>query len=151
MSIETRPDWHEYFMEIAQVVSMRATCRAVAVGAVLVRDRQILATGYNGPPSGESHCTDQGECYPGLTKCTDSKELPSRAIHAEVNAIAQAARQGISTKASVMYVTLAPCLSCLKLLIAADVRQVYFRDGEIPQSYQKFLSPQIGIQKLQRL
>jgi dCMP deaminase len=122
----TRPDWDEYFMMIAKLVAMRSTCLATPVGAVIVKDRQILASGYNGPPSSSPHCIDQGFCYPGLDNCAESKTLPSRAIHAEANAIAQAAKHGISTQGSQIYVTLEPCLSCLKLIISAGIKEVFF-------------------------
>lgn len=125
-SLEIRPNWDEYFMMLAKLVAMRSTCLAFPVGAVIVKDRQILASGYNGSPSGTAHCTTQGYCYPGLKTCGDSKVFPSRAVHAEANAIAQAAKHGIKTEGSSIYVTLEPCLSCLKLIISAGIREVFF-------------------------
>ncbi len=111
---------------LAKLAATRSTCLAVPVGAVIVKQRQVLATGYNGPPSGSPHCTAQGFCYPGLPSCDASRTLPSRAIHAEANAIAQAARHGIATEGATLYVTLAPCLSCLKLIISAGIREVVY-------------------------
>ena len=128
----TRPDWDEYFMMLAKLVAMRSTCLATPVGAVIVKDRQILASGYNGPPSGSPHCIDQGFCYPGLRDCSESKTLPSRAIHAEANAIAQSASHGISTQGAQIYVTLEPCLSCLKLIISAGIREVFYEESSNP-------------------
>lgn len=120
-----RPSWHEYFLAIARTAATRTTCLASPVGAVIVRDKQILATGYNGAPSGSSHCTEQGYCYPGVDICSQSS-LPSRAIHAEANAIAQCARHGIPTEGAIIYITLEPCLNCLKLIIAAGIKEIYF-------------------------
>lgn len=121
-----RPSWHEYFMMMAKLAATRSTCLAFPVGAVIVKDRQVLATGYNGSPSGSIHCTAQGFCYPGLSSCDASKTLPSRAVHAEANAIAQAAKHGVSTQGSIIYVTLEPCISCLKLIISAGVKEVFY-------------------------
>jgi dCMP deaminase len=124
--ISSRPTWDEYFMMMAKLTATRSTCLAFPVGAVIVKDRQVLATGYNGSPSGSAHCTAQGECYPGLSACNASKSLPSRSIHAEANAIAQAAKHGINTGGSIIYVTLEPCLACLKLVISAGIREVFY-------------------------
>lgn len=121
-----RPTWDEYFLMMAKLAATRSTCLAFPVGAVIVKDRQVLATGYNGPPSGSPHCIAQGFCYPGLSSCDASRSLPSRAIHAEANAIAQAAKHGIATEGAQIYVTLEPCLSCLKLLISAGIGQVFY-------------------------
>ncbi len=120
-----RPDWNEYFLLMAKLAATRSTCLAFPVGAVIVKDRQVLATGYNGSPSGSAHCTSQGYCYDGVHNCAESK-LPSRAVHAEANAIAQAARHGIATDGATIYVTLEPCLSCLKLIISAGIREVFY-------------------------
>ena len=120
-----RPTWDEYFLAIAKLAATRSTCLAFPVGAVIVKDRQVIATGYNGAPANSVHCTSQGFCYPGLEDCSKSN-LPSRAVHAEANAIAQAAKHGISTDGSAIYVTLEPCLSCLKLIISAGIREVFY-------------------------
>jgi dCMP deaminase len=123
---ENRPSWDEYFLMMAKLAATRSTCLAFPVGAVIVKNRQVLATGYNGSPSGSVHCTTQGFCYPGLTSCDSSSSLPSRAVHAEANAIAQAAKHGISTQGASIYITLEPCLSCLKLVISAGITEVYY-------------------------
>jgi dCMP deaminase len=123
---ELRPNWHEYFLMMAKLAATRSTCLAFPVGAVIVKDRQLLATGYNGSPSGSVHCTAQGFCYPGLSSCDASSLLPSRAIHAEANAIAQAAKHGINTNGASIYVTLEPCISCLKLIISAGIKEVFY-------------------------
>mgnify|MGYP006272259287 CR=1 FL=1 len=121
-----RPSWDEYFLMLAKLAATRSTCLAFPVGAVIVKNKQVLATGYNGSPSGSAHCTAQGFCYPGLSSCDASKEMPSRAVHAEANAIAQAAKHGIPTEGASIYVTLEPCLSCLKLIISAGIREVFY-------------------------
>ncbi|MEA5531347.1 dCMP deaminase family protein [Dolichospermum sp. UHCC 0684] len=121
-----RPTWDEYFLMLAKLAATRSTCLAFPVGAVIVKNKQVVATGYNGSPSGSAHCTTQGYCYPGLNSCDASKILPSRAVHAEANAIAQAAKYGISTDGSSIYVTLEPCLSCLKLIISAGIKEIFY-------------------------
>jgi dCMP deaminase len=121
-----RPTWDEYFLMLAKLAATRSTCLAFPVGAVIVKDKQVVATGYNGSPSGSVHCIAQGYCYDGLTSCDASKAMPSRAVHAEANAIAQAAKHGISTDGASIYVTLEPCLSCLKLIISAGIREVFY-------------------------
>ncbi|MTJ07272.1 dCMP deaminase family protein [Anabaena sp. UHCC 0204] len=121
-----RPTWDEYFLMLAKLAATRSTCLAFPVGAVIVKNKQVVATGYNGSPSGSAHCTTQGYCYPGLSSCDASKTLPSRAVHAEANAIAQAAKYGISTDGSSIYVTLEPCLSCLKLIISAGIKEIFY-------------------------
>ena len=124
--IYQRPSWDEYFLMIAKLAATRSTCLAFPVGAVIVKDKQVLATGYNGPPSGSNHCTSQGFCYPELSSCDASKALPSRSVHAEANAIAQAAKHGICTNGAIIYVTLEPCIYCLKLIIASGIKEVFY-------------------------
>jgi dCMP deaminase len=121
-----RPSWNEYFLMLAKLAATRSTCLAFPVGAVIVKNKQLLATGYNGPPSRSAHCLDLGYCYPGLDSCDASKAMPSRAVHAEANAIAQAAKNGVQTDDASIYVTLEPCLSCLKLIISAGIREVFY-------------------------
>ncbi len=124
-----RPDWHEYFMLIAKIVALRSGCNSRPTGAVIVKDKRILATGYNGPMPGAWHCTDKGEAY-----CfRREKGIPDidkynfcRATHAEANAIAQAARFGISVEGASIYCTLAPCYVCLKLIASAGIKEVYY-------------------------
>jgi dCMP deaminase len=123
---DQRPTWNEYFLMLAKLAATRSTCLAFPVGAVITRNKQVLATGYNGSPSGSVHCTSQGYCYPDLSSCDASKAMPSRAVHAEANAIAQAAKNGIPTGDASIYVTLEPCLSCLKLIISAGIREVFY-------------------------
>jgi dCMP deaminase len=129
LPISHRPTWNEYFMLLAKLAATRSTCRAAAVGAVVVKDKQVLATGYNGPPAGAHHCTDMGYCYEGISRCDADQAYPSRSSHAEANAIAMAAKKGISVDGATIYATLEPCLSCLKLIIASGIQEIYF---EVP-------------------
>jgi dCMP deaminase len=149
----SRPTWHEYFLMLAKLAATRSTCLAFPVGAVIVKNKQILATGYNGSPSGSAHCTAQGYCYPDLSSCDASKTLPSRAVHAEANAIAQAAKHGISTDGASIYVTLEPCLSCLKLIISAGIKEIFyetpFNQGDKARVRDSF--SQEGLVKLQKI
>ncbi len=128
-----RPSWNEYFMLIAKLVSTRSTCNSRPTGAVLVKDRQILATGYNGSMPGAPHCTDQTMadgspyCHRRVLEIADvDKYNYCRASHAEANAIAQAARHGVPIKGASLYVTLEPCFVCIKLLATAQIEQVFY-------------------------
>jgi dCMP deaminase len=113
-----RPDWDQYFMNIAATVATRSTCDRAAVGAVLVRDKRILTTGFNGSPAGLSHCDEIGHLM------VDGHCV--RTTHAEANAVIQAALHGISSKGSVCYVTHFPCLNCTKILINAGVNEIIY-------------------------
>jgi dCMP deaminase len=120
--------WDEYFMEIASIAATRSTCIVSQVGAVLVKDRQIVSTGYNGSPSGTKHCIEQGYCHEGVKDCHEDRSIPSRAVHAEANAIAQAAKHGIATNGCKIYSTLQPCLSCFKLIVNAGIIEVVYKE-----------------------
>lgn len=126
---ENRPSWDEYFMLLAKLAATRTTCYSRPVGAVIARDKRILATGYNGAPPGTWHCTDAKQCFwrqpENHVDGIEPREL-SRAVHAEMNAIAHAARNGISIEGGSIYVTLSPCMSCFKSLLSAGIRTVYF-------------------------
>lgn len=128
-----RPNWDEYFMLIAKLVSTRSTCNSRPTGAVLVKDKQILATGYNGSMPGAPHCSDQTMpdgspyCHRRAMQVPDvDKYNYCRASHAEANAIAQAARHGVAIKGASLYVTLEPCYVCLKLLATAQIEKVFY-------------------------
>jgi len=124
-----RPSWDEYFLEAAELVSKRATCLRRRVGAVLVRDKKILATGYNGAPSGLKHCLE-GQCMrEKLSIPSGERHELCRGLHAEQNVLLQAALHGVTTKDSVIYITNQPCLICAKMLINAGIRDVVVRDG----------------------
>lgn len=139
-----RPGWEEYFCAIAQLVATRSTCLRYQVGCVLVNKyNQIIATGYNGVPSGETHCTDQGFCRPGVQVCGDG--VGSRAIHAEKNAVGQAAKRGVNTDGAIAYTTHYPCKGCQEVLLAAGIVQVRFlKDCENHQHFS-----QLPIQRIE--
>jgi dCMP deaminase len=122
-----RPSWDQYFMTITQQVAERSTCLRAKVGAVVVRDRSILATGYNGSPAGLPHCLDVG-CLIYESKNPDGEvELNCyRTIHAEINAITQAARNGAAIRDADIYVTHTPCIQCMKVLINTGIKTVFY-------------------------
>lgn len=126
---QTRPDWDEYFMEIVDLVSRRSSCLRRHVGAALIRDRRVLATGYNGAPSGLRHCLEIG-CLRELNNVPSGErhEL-CRGLHAEQNAIIQAALHGVSVKGATLYCTNHPCIICAKMIINAGIVQIIIRDG----------------------
>ncbi len=121
-----RISWNEYFMEMAELASRRSTCLRRKVGAVIVKDNQVLATGYNGAPKGLANCCDLGTCLRRELKVPSGQrhEL-CRAVHAEANAITQCAVNGVSCKGAVLYVTDSPCVMCLKQLINAGIVKIY--------------------------
>ncbi len=125
----TRPSWHEYFMSIAMLAATRSTCLRRQVGAVIVKDKKVLATGYNGAPSQLSHCLDVGCLREKLQIPSGQRHELCRAIHAEQNAIIQAATSGISIKGGVLYSTTFPCILCAKMIINAGIREIYIADG----------------------
>ncbi|MGD0073869.1 MAG: cytidine/deoxycytidylate deaminase family protein [Candidatus Binataceae bacterium] len=122
-----RPSWDQYFMTITRTVAERSTCGRAKVGAVIVRDRNILATGYNGSPAGLPHCLDAG-CliYESRTPDGEIEQNCYRTIHAEMNAITQAAKNGAAIRDADIYVTHTPCIHCLKVLINTGIRNIYF-------------------------
>ena len=113
-----RADWHDYFMRIAEEVSTRATCDRRRVGAVIVRDRMILSTGYNGSIRGLPHCDEAGHMMEN-DHCVAT-------IHAEANAILQAARNGVRIDGAEIYTTASPCWSCFKMIANAGIRRIYY-------------------------
>lgn len=124
-----RPDWDTYFMDMAALASRRSTCLRRAVGAVLVKDRRVLATGYNGVPSGVTHCEETGCLREKLNVPSGERHELCRGLHAEQNAILQAAFHGVSIRGASLYCTNLPCIICAKMLINAGVRKIVFRDG----------------------
>ena len=113
-----RQSWDEYFLMLARHVSTRATCDRLHAGCVLVRDKRILSTGYNGSLPGAGHCDDEGHLM------QDGHCIAT--IHAEANAVANAARAGVSTMDSSAYVTATPCWNCIKNLVAAGVKDIVY-------------------------
>ena len=121
-----RPSWESYFMEIARVVATRSTCLRRQVGAVLVTNRQILATGYNGVPRGLTHCEERGCLREELGIPAGERHELCRGLHAEQNAIIQAAYHGIAIAGAEVYCTHQPCVVCAKMLVNAGVEAVHF-------------------------
>ena len=125
----SRPDWDTYFLEIVTLVSKRSTCLRRAVGAGLVRDRRILSTGYNGAPSKLQHCLEIGCLREELKVPSGERHELCRGLHAEQNAIIQAALHGVSAKDATLYCTNHPCVICAKMIINAGIIRIVFRDG----------------------
>ncbi len=123
-----RPSWDEYFMSIAEQVSGRSTCLRRHTGAVLVKDRRILSTGYNGTPVGLRHCEEVGCIRDQRNIVSGSHHELCRGIHAEQNAVIQAAKHGIMIDGATVYTTHQPCVLCAKILINAGVVEIVFRD-----------------------
>lgn len=126
MSQGKRPSWDSYFMQMAQVVAGRSTCLRRQVGAVMVKDKQILSTGYNGSPSGLQHCDEIGCLRQSLGVPSGERHEICRAVHAEQNALVQAAKHGVAITGADLYTTHQPCVLCTKLLINAGIIRVIF-------------------------
>lgn len=124
-----RPSWEAYFMNITALVAKRSTCRRRAVGAVLVKDKRILSTGYNGAPSGLAHCLDVGCMREQLNVASGERHELCRGIHAEQNAIIQAAYHGVSIKGADLFCTNMPCSICAKMVINAGIKRIYYQSG----------------------
>ncbi len=126
-----RPSWDKYFMDIAVLVASRATCLRRKVGAVLVKNKRVLATGYNGPPRGLKHCNERpGGCLREQNHVPSGERHEiSRAVHAEQNAIIQAAVHGFSIEGTTLYSTNHPCVLCTKMLINAGVKEFVYAEG----------------------
>lgn len=115
-----RISWHQYFMAQSHLLALRSTCERLMVGATIVRDKRIIAGGYNGSTSGSVHCIDDG-CYVLEGHCV-------RTIHAEMNAILQCAKFGVATEGAEIYVTHFPCLNCTKAIIQSGIKTIYYAE-----------------------
>ncbi len=124
---DARMPWDQYFMAQAMLLSLRSTCSRLKVGATIVRDRRIIAGGYNGSVSGDVHCIDEG-CYVVEGHCL-------RTIHAEMNAILQCAKFGVATADAAIYVTHFPCLPCTKMILQAGIKKIYYLQDYHNDSY----------------
>jgi dCMP deaminase len=125
---DARPGWDEYFLEIADLVAKRSTCLRRKVGALVVKDRRILATGYNGTPSGIAHCDEVGCLRDKLKIPSGERHELCRGLHAEQNVLLQASLHGVSLKDSAIYVTNQPCIICAKMIINAGIKEVVMAD-----------------------
>jgi dCMP deaminase len=133
-----RPSWPEYFMAITKLVAKRSTCIRRSVGAILVKEKRILATGYNGAPAGLRHCEEAGCLRENSSIPSGTRHELCRGLHAEQNVIIQAAYHGISINGAALFCTNKPCAICSKMLINAGIREIYFLDG-----YEDALSDQM--------
>lgn len=129
--MDKRPSWDEYFMGIAELTAQRSTCLRRHVGAVIVKDRHVVATGYNGAPRGLAHCGDrEGGCLrQQLGVPSGEKHELCRALHAEQNAIIQAASLGQSIEGATIYVTNQPCAICAKMIINSGINRIVVKEG----------------------
>jgi len=124
-----RPSWEKYFMDIAILVAKRSTCLRRAVGALIVKDKRILATGYNGAPSGIRHCAEVGCLRETMNIKSGQRHELCRGIHAEQNAIIQAAYHGVQIKDASLYCTNLPCSICTKMIINAGIKKIFYKEG----------------------
>ena len=126
---ENRPSWNSYFMNITNLVAQRSTCLRRAVGAVLVKDKRILSTGYNGAPANLKHCLEVGCLREQMGIESGKMHELCRGIHAEQNAIIQAAYHGVSVKGAAVYCTNQPCSICARMIINAGIVKIYYQSG----------------------
>jgi dCMP deaminase len=125
----SRPSWDDYFLSLATMVASRSTCMRRQVGAVLVKDKRILATGYNGAPSGLQHCQETGCLRDKMGIPSGERHELCRGLHAEQNALIQAAKIGFSVDGATLYCTTFPCVICAKMLINAGIIRIVYSEG----------------------
>lgn len=123
-----RPSWDQYFMEVAEVVRKRSTCMRRQVGAVIVKDNRILSTGYNGAPKGLKHCAEVGCTRANNNVPSGERHELCRGLHAEQNAIIQAAVFGTAIDGATIYTTLSPCVICTKMIINSGIKRIVLRE-----------------------
>lgn len=146
-----RPSWDQYFIDITHLVATRSTCLRRQVGALLVKDRNILATGYNGTPSGITHCEDVGCLRERLQVPSGERHELCRGLHAEQNAIIQAARHGVNIDGATLYCTTMPCIICTKMLINAGIRRIVYEEGYTDELAREMVTEaQIAVDQFQR-
>ncbi|MFH0762847.1 MAG: cytidine/deoxycytidylate deaminase family protein [Candidatus Omnitrophota bacterium] len=139
-----RPSWDEYFLEVARLVAKRSTCLRRHIGAVAVREKRILATGYNGAPSGLTHCADIGCLRQKLNIPSGQRQELCRALHGEQNVIIQAVIHKVDLQGATLYVTNQPCVTCTKMLISAGVKEIIISDG-YPDELARRLFKEAGV------
>jgi len=138
--MNNRPSWHQYFMEMAYLASKRSTCLRRKVGAIIVVDNQIISTGYNGAPKHVRHCSETGCLREKLNVPSGERHELCRGVHAEQNAVIQAAVNGTSIRGAVVYCTNQPCVICSKILINAEIRTIYIAEPYEDQLAQELLA-----------
>lgn len=136
---DKRPSWDEYFMDIAYLVARRSTCLRRQVGSVVVKNRRILSTGYNGTPSKITHCSERGCLRIKLNVPSGQRHEICNGLHAEQNALLQAALYGISLEGASLYITNQPCLICAKMIINSGLKQIVIADGYPDEMAKDFL------------
>lgn len=142
----TRPSWDEYFMQMALLTAKRSTCLRRQVGAVIVKEKHIVATGYNGAPRGLKHCGELGGCLrEKLGVPSGERHELCRALHAEQNAIIQAATLGQSIEGADIYITHQPCIICAKMIINAGISRIFINSG-YPDEMSRELIAEAGIE-----
>lgn len=144
MKKNKRPTWDEYFLGIADLVSKRSTCLRRNVGAVLVKDKRLLATGYNGAPSGIKHCAEAGCIREKLKIPSGERHELCRGLHGEQNAFLQAALHGTSLKDASLYSTTQPCIICAKMIINAGIKEIVIK-GDYPDKMSKDILREAGV------
>lgn len=145
MDKSERPSWDSYFMQIAQLVASRSTCMRRQVGAVIVKDKQILSTGYNGSPSGLKHCGEVGCLRQVLNISSGERTEICRAVHAEQNALLQAARHGVAIEGADMYTSVQPCVLCTKMIINTGIKRVIYA-SPYPDSMAMKIAEESGLE-----
>ena len=140
-----RPSWDEYFSSIARLVATRSTCLRRNVGAVVVKNKQVLATGYNGAPMGVEHCEKTGCLRQKLNVPSGERHELCRALHAEQNAFLQAARHGVSLDGATIYITTQPCSICAKMIINVGIKKIVF-EGDYPDVFALGFLEEAGIE-----
>lgn len=143
-----RPSWDSYFMQMAKVVAGRSTCLRRQVGAVVVKDKQILCTGYNGSPSGLLHCDEVGCLRQSLDVPSGERHEICRAVHAEQNALIQAAKHGVALEGADIYVTVQPCVLCIKMIINTGIRRVIYTYS-YPDEFALEIAEEAGLELIQ--
>ena len=146
--MDPRPSWNDYFIEMSYYVATRATCTRRQVGAVIVKEKHILATGYNGAPRGIAHCFDTGCLRDKLNIPSGERQELCVALHAEQNAIIQAAYHGNAIAGSEIYCTTHPCSICAKMIINAGITRIYYVEG-YPDEYGKQWLDEAGVERIQ--
>ncbi|MBN3038272.1 MAG: cytidine/deoxycytidylate deaminase family protein [Candidatus Omnitrophica bacterium] len=141
---DARPNWDQYFMEIAKLVSKRSTCLRRKVGAIVVKGRRILATGYNGTPSGIKHCAQVGCLRDKMNIPSGQRHELCRGLHAEQNVLLQAALYGVGLVDSTLYITNQPCIICAKMIINAGIKEVVI-SGNYPDKMAREFLKEAGI------
>lgn len=140
-----RPSWDEYFLQITHLVASRSTCLRRHVGATLVKDKRILTTGYNGAPSGLRHCQEVGCLRERMNIPSGERQELCRGLHAEQNAIIQAAIMGVNIKGASLYCTTFPCVTCAKMLINAQIKRIIYASG-YPDELSKEMLAEAGVE-----